>query len=264
MFEFTKDSDNPDLREKGFVYWRLLSIDPNLASLIVLSEKPKISEDASNYESSFLDLLLNNLGTLATIYLKPPELFVKKTRAMNMGEEEEAEYEESAFELESENEVQKSKRKDTKLKSNKEDDKNHQEDPPIMSNNQPVSINSDVNLIDINDILGGSSASNTSIKTPNSNPNAIQLDVLNLFDNNVRGDNLINAFNTMTVDASSPLVVPKQVVWNENGEGFVNKNQGLIIEAAVQRERSGALFLLMKMENLNNRPIQVSIFNKSS
>ena len=27
----TQDSDNPDLRDRGFIYWRLLSIDPEAA-----------------------------------------------------------------------------------------------------------------------------------------------------------------------------------------------------------------------------------------
>ena len=27
----TQDSDNPDLRDRGFIYWRLLSIDPAAA-----------------------------------------------------------------------------------------------------------------------------------------------------------------------------------------------------------------------------------------
>ena len=27
----TQDSDNPDLRDRGFIYWRLLSTDPGAA-----------------------------------------------------------------------------------------------------------------------------------------------------------------------------------------------------------------------------------------
>jgi vesicle coat complex subunit len=38
----TDDSDNPDLRNRGYMYWRLLSQDPEEAKRIVLGEKPTI------------------------------------------------------------------------------------------------------------------------------------------------------------------------------------------------------------------------------
>eukprot|EP01047_Picozoa_sp_COSAG01_P086887 COSAG01_NODE_19744_length_992_cov_0.781635_2_plen_179_part_01 len=35
----TQDSGNPDLRDRGFIYWRLLSQDVEAAKLVVMSEK---------------------------------------------------------------------------------------------------------------------------------------------------------------------------------------------------------------------------------
>nr|XP_020656496.1 AP-1 complex subunit beta-1 [Pogona vitticeps] len=35
----TQDSDNPDLRDRGYIYWRLLSTDPVAAKEVVLAEK---------------------------------------------------------------------------------------------------------------------------------------------------------------------------------------------------------------------------------
>jgi hypothetical protein len=266
IFDFTKESDNPDLREKAFLYWRLLSIDPNLASCIVLSDKPRISEDTSSFESSLLDLLLNNLGTLATIYAKPPDLFVKKTNKLNLGEEEEAEYEESTIQLEGDNLADKSNRKESsKSKNSKEvQEKNMEEAMPDRENSGAIPVNNGgVNLLDLNDILGGGSSSinsnvNQNVINKNNNAiNKINLDVLNLFDNNMGGGDLADSFSSMNVNLPHPLVVPKQIVWNENGVGFVNKNQGLIIEAALQRERTGALFLYLTLENKTSAPIQV-------
>ena len=34
----TQDSDNPDLRDRGYIYWRLLSTDPAAAKDVVLAE----------------------------------------------------------------------------------------------------------------------------------------------------------------------------------------------------------------------------------
>lgn len=35
----TEECDNPDLRDRGYVYWRLLAADPEAARAVVLAEK---------------------------------------------------------------------------------------------------------------------------------------------------------------------------------------------------------------------------------
>jgi AP-1 complex subunit beta-1 len=81
----TEESDNPDLRDRGFVYWRLLSMDPPdsaAAKAVVLSEKPVISELTSNLESGLLNQLLHHVGSLASVYHKPPNTFVTKLKGI--------------------------------------------------------------------------------------------------------------------------------------------------------------------------------------
>ena len=77
----TEHSDNPDLRDRGYVYWRLLSSNPNVAKAVVLAEKPVISDDTGRLEPELLDDLIENIATLASIYHKPPEAFVIKSSA---------------------------------------------------------------------------------------------------------------------------------------------------------------------------------------
>jgi AP-1 complex subunit beta-1 len=77
----TRETDNPDLRDRGFVYWRLLSIDIEAAKAVVLSEKPPISDDTNQLESSLLDELILNLANLSSVYQKPPSQFVTHVRA---------------------------------------------------------------------------------------------------------------------------------------------------------------------------------------
>ena len=74
----TEESDNPDLRDRGFVYWRLLSTDPEAARQVVLAEKPTISGDTSDLEPALLDELIANISTLASVYHKPPEAFAAR------------------------------------------------------------------------------------------------------------------------------------------------------------------------------------------
>ena len=51
----TQDSDNPDLRDRGYIYWRLLSTDPAAAKEVVLADKPLIAEETDLLEPTLLD-----------------------------------------------------------------------------------------------------------------------------------------------------------------------------------------------------------------
>ncbi|CAE6447507.1 unnamed protein product [Rhizoctonia solani] len=73
----TEEVDNPDLRDRGYMYWRLLSTDATAAKEVVLAEKPPISTDTDRMERGALDQLLLHAGTLGSIYHKNPEASVK-------------------------------------------------------------------------------------------------------------------------------------------------------------------------------------------
>ncbi|XP_053402750.1 AP-1 complex subunit beta-1-like [Mercenaria mercenaria] len=72
-----QDSDNPDLRDRGYIYWRLLSTDPATAKEVVLAEKPLISEETDLIEPTLLDELIFHISSLASVYHKPPNAFVE-------------------------------------------------------------------------------------------------------------------------------------------------------------------------------------------
>ncbi|KAH6891061.1 adaptin N terminal region-domain-containing protein [Thelonectria olida] len=76
----TAENDNPDIRDRAYVYWRLLSTDPEVAKSIVLSQKPTISTTMTSLPPALLEQLLTELSTLASVYHKPPESFVGKGR----------------------------------------------------------------------------------------------------------------------------------------------------------------------------------------
>ncbi|KAI6239157.1 AP complex subunit beta [Aphelenchoides fujianensis] len=76
----TQESDNPDLRDRGYIYWRLLSADPTAAKEVVLAEKPLISEETDLLEPSLLSKLVCHIGSLASVYHKPPNSFVDPAR----------------------------------------------------------------------------------------------------------------------------------------------------------------------------------------
>jgi len=76
-------SVNPDLRDRGFIYWRLLSTDPEAAKLVVLGDKPVIEDDTFKLEPNLLNILIGQIATLSSIYHKPPEAFVVRADGRN-------------------------------------------------------------------------------------------------------------------------------------------------------------------------------------
>jgi len=76
----TTECDNPDIRDRAYIYWRLLSTDPQAAKAVVLSDKPPISVQSNAISSSLLEELISNISTLASVYHKPPETFLGRGR----------------------------------------------------------------------------------------------------------------------------------------------------------------------------------------
>merc|ERR1711920_49412 len=77
----TEESDNPDLRDRGYVYWRLLSSDPEAAKAVVLGDKPVIDDDTYTINKSLLNVLLHNIASLASVYHTRPETFIQGAAA---------------------------------------------------------------------------------------------------------------------------------------------------------------------------------------
>ncbi|CAA9988554.1 AP-1 complex subunit beta, putative [Plasmodium knowlesi strain H] len=74
----TEESDNPDLRDRAFIYWRLLSKNVEIAKKIVLAEKPPIQEDNKITDTKVLNKLIKNISMLSSVYHKLPETFISK------------------------------------------------------------------------------------------------------------------------------------------------------------------------------------------
>jgi len=76
----TEETDHPDLRDRGYMYWRLLSSDPATAKQVVMSEKPAITAESEKLDPQTLEEMCLNVGTLATVYLKPVHQVFRSAR----------------------------------------------------------------------------------------------------------------------------------------------------------------------------------------
>lgn len=80
----TEETDDPDLRDRGYMYWRLLSSDPTAARGIVMGQKPPISAESEKLDNRTLEELCLNVGTLATVYLKPVQQVFRNARTRRL------------------------------------------------------------------------------------------------------------------------------------------------------------------------------------
>ncbi|KAH9856138.1 Adaptor protein complex beta subunit [Lenzites betulinus] len=76
----TKDCDSPDVRDRAYIYWRLLSTDPGAAKAVVLAIRPPITIPRTTVTTALLDELLGEIPLLASVYHKPAETFVGRGR----------------------------------------------------------------------------------------------------------------------------------------------------------------------------------------
>ena len=239
VFDFcTKECENPDVRDRGYMYYRLMTIDPQLASRIIVNDKPKINEDASGFDDNLLAILMDNLGTMATIYEKPPELFVKKTKEKYFDEDNEDEYEESQFKLNEEEEIPKEDKK--KKKKEKIEEINNK-----IENNQQPQNNNNIDLLDLGDFNSSNNPPQNNNQQNMNSGGGINdlLGDLNNIDLGGGGMNNNNMNNHMNVQ--------RFIVIQENSAGVSNPNKGLEVEASV-------------FNNNNNFFMSIVLKNKSA
>ncbi|WRT63541.1 uncharacterized protein IL334_000446 [Kwoniella shivajii] len=76
----TKDCDSADVRDRAYIYWRLLSSDPAAAKSVVLANRPPISLPQTTVAPAILEELITEVSSLASVYHKPAATFIGKGR----------------------------------------------------------------------------------------------------------------------------------------------------------------------------------------
>lgn len=76
----TKDCDSADVRDRAYIYWRLLSSDPAAAKGVVLATRPPISLPQTTVSPAILEELIAEISSLASVYHKPAATFIGKGR----------------------------------------------------------------------------------------------------------------------------------------------------------------------------------------
>ena len=260
VFDFcTKECEDPDVRDRGYMYYRLMTIDPQLASKIIVNDKPRINEDVSGFDDNLLAILMDNLGTMATIYEKPPEAFVKKTKEKYFEDDNEGEYEESQFNL---NEDDYNMPKEKEKKEKKVDIVNNIDNEEEIQHKPKI--NNNIDLLDLGD-FNTDSNNNNIINNNNMNNN------MNNNNNNVGINDLLGDLNNIDLGGGGGISNNNQInnnmniqrftVIEENSPGVSNPNKGLEVDASVYNNNNN-FFLSIVLKNksagmpINNFVIQ--------
>lgn len=82
----SEQSRNPDVVDRAFYYWRLVSFDMEAAQDIILAPQPIISQAPDRLEPEVLEELELVIGLLALIYLKPIQSVFRLAKARMLPE----------------------------------------------------------------------------------------------------------------------------------------------------------------------------------
>ncbi|KAJ1798903.1 beta-adaptin [Coemansia sp. RSA 2399] len=74
----TEKCANPDVRDRAYIYWRLMSADPNAARAVVLAHKPPVEPESADLSPALLRELVSDLGCVSSVLQIPQRLFVYK------------------------------------------------------------------------------------------------------------------------------------------------------------------------------------------
>ena len=221
-----EESENPDIRDRAYIYWRLLETDPDIAKEMVSGEKPafKFNED-DELDVDTIDDMINNMTNVSSCYFKKEKDIINEEDMVKdevaLAEKEEEEKKEGKKEKKDKKKKKKKKKKkdieeqqineadligfgveddgviDTNknndFKSNQTNDKNNEDE---SKKNKSANINND-----LFDIFNTQTTNNQNLNNNNDNQSGVMFDFATNEDNK-------------TV-AKSKLKMPKEIFENE-------------------------------------------------
>ena len=160
------ESENPDIRDRAYIYWRLLEVDPDIAKDMMVSEKPPFDfTDEDDLEPDVVDDMICNMTNVSAVYLKKQkemiteEDYINDPIAKQEREEEEKEEKRRKEEREKrEKEKKKSKEEEEKereKKAKKEKERKKERKKTKKEKLEQQQQNNEADLIGLDDETGG-------------------------------------------------------------------------------------------------------------
>jgi hypothetical protein len=214
-----EESENPDLRDRGYIYWRLLENDPDSAKEMLLGEKPDfIFKEEKKFEKELLNDLIENLTNISCLYQKNSSEFLLQ-EDMIIGDSNK----DKDKEKEDENQNQNENDIDIDNKDNNKDNDDQMQRKTKMNKKNKNKINeAKINQNDF-DLLGlGETGNSTANNNYNNNLNIPNnIDIMDIFGfSNTNKSNTNTNINTNTNTNSSNIFNINYTINNTNNDIF--------------------------------------------
>ena len=121
-----EESENPDIRDRAYIYWRLLEIDPDIAKDMMVSEKPPFDfTDEDDLEPDVVDDMISNMTNVSAVYLKKQKDMITEEDYINdpVAKQEREEEEQEEKRRKKEREEKEKEKKKSKEEEEKEEKK---------------------------------------------------------------------------------------------------------------------------------------------
>ncbi|ODV97523.1 hypothetical protein PACTADRAFT_37171 [Pachysolen tannophilus NRRL Y-2460] len=193
----TQQVEDADVRDKSYIYWRMLSAnDSELSKSIILKKLPILNSTIEKIPTTLLNELIDELSTLSSVYHEPSEMFIEadaKAKSKNyiLDTKENSKIED--LQRMAKNEIVNNAVKAENLLDFDDDDEyegfddaNSSSNTNHTGNNNNNGVSSNVDVLDeLNDLFAGLSSGPTVATNNNNNNN----------NNNINNNNTINFNN---------------------------------------------------------------------
>ena len=68
----TENVSNPDVRDRAFIYWRMLSTDPEKTKTVVFGYRPQAKDTDKLVDQRFLAEIMKSMGYVSSLFEKNP------------------------------------------------------------------------------------------------------------------------------------------------------------------------------------------------
>ena len=206
-----EESENPDVRDRAYIFWRLLELDPDITKEMVCGEKPIFKfVESDELDVDTIDDMINNMTNVSACYFKKDrdlineeDMVVDEEALKEKEEEEKKEAKEGKKKKEKKKKKKKKKKKDLEEQQMNEADliglddegandtinehiKNNNINPQVQTTeNKKSTLNDDIFDIFNNQNTNTSNTNNTSITHNNTDSNInsnVNNNIFNLFD----------------------------------------------------------------------------------
>ncbi|KAL8432892.1 hypothetical protein ACSSS7_004295 [Eimeria intestinalis] len=271
----TEEAGNPDVRDRAYIYWRMLSRNPEATRKIVFASKPAMNAESGAIDNKTLASLIENISMVASVYHKLPSTFVTRVRpaaALRSGSSkvvgqglrtQASEEEPGQMAVErARREIEKQQEERRSVESSSSSSRSRSEG----SNSVASSDEGPVDLLDLND-SSPAAASNVSQSLP---PEDLELFfIIASAQTLARSKKRIFLYPYCLLRSccfQQRCPVPQVIVLAPDTPGSQQQQRGLEIRAALHRPEGGALMLYLTVTNksasaLSDFAVQ---FNKNS